>query len=66
VTSNTNRGSEIGEVGLKQRKSGVRYFKTGVQAGEEDLVVYGVKRCTEIEGNDGGGFARVREEENTV
>jgi len=30
------------------------------------LVVYGVKRSTEIEGNDGGGFARVREEENTV
>ena len=29
-------------------------------------MVYGVKRCTEIEGNDGGGFARVRGEENTV
>ena len=23
-------------------------------------MVYGVKCCTEIEGNDGGGFARVR------
>jgi len=30
--------------------------------GEVDLVVYGVKRCTEIEGNDDGGFARVRGE----
>jgi len=29
-------------------------------------VVNGVKRCTEIEGNDDGGFARVRGEENTV
>jgi len=34
--------------------------------GEKNLVVYGVKHCTEIEGNDGGGFARVRGEENTV
>jgi len=32
--------------------------------GEEDLVVYGVKHCTEVERNDGGG--EVREEENTV
>jgi len=30
VTSNTNRGSAIGEVGLKPRKSGVRYSETGV------------------------------------
>jgi len=30
------------------------------------VVVIGVKRCTEIEGNDDGGFARVRGEENTV
>jgi len=66
VTSNTNRGSAIGEVGLKPRKSGVRYSKTGAYAGEEDLAVYGVKCCTEIKGNDGGGFARVRGEENTV
>jgi len=29
-------------------------------------VVNGVKRCTEIDGNDGGGFARVRGEENTL
>jgi len=29
---------------------------------QEDLVVYGVKRCTEIEGNDDGGFDRVRGE----
>ena len=29
-------------------------------------MVNGVKRCTEIEGNDDGGFARVRGEENTV
>jgi len=42
VTSNTNRGSAIGEVGLKTGKSGVRYSETGVQAGKEDLVVYGV------------------------
>jgi len=54
--------------------------------GEKNLVVYGVKHCTEIEGNDGGvvssfltahqhiighfsdggGFATVRGEENTV
>jgi len=26
---------------------------------KEDLVVNDVKRCTEIEGNDDGGFARV-------
>jgi len=30
VTSNTNRESAIGEVGLKPRKSGVRYSETGV------------------------------------
>jgi len=66
VTSNTNRGSAIGEVGLKPRKSGVRYSETDVYARKEDLVVNGVKRCTEIEGNDDGGFARVRGEENTV
>ena len=60
-----NRGSAIGEVGLKPRKSGVRYSETGVQARKEDLVVNGVKRCTEIEGNDDGGFARVRGQENT-
>jgi len=66
VTSNTNRGSAIGEVGLKPRKSAVRYSETGVLAREEDLVVNGVKRCTEIEGNDDGGFARVRGDENTV
>ena len=63
----TNRGSAIGQVGLKPRKSGVRYPKLLFSwAGEEDLVVYGVKHCTEVERNDGGGFARVREEENTV
>jgi len=28
--SNRNRGISIGEVGLKTRKSGVRYSKTGV------------------------------------
>ena len=49
--------STIGEVGLKPGKSSVRYSKTGVSAGEEDLVVYGVKRYTEIEGNNNGGFA---------
>ena len=66
MTSSTNRGSAIGEVGLKPRKSGVRYSKTGVYAREEDLVVSGVKCCTEIEGDDDDGFARVRGEENTV
>jgi len=64
--SNTNRGSAIGVVGLKPRKSGVRYSKIGVYVREEDLVVCGVKCCSEIEGNNDGGFARVRGEENTV
>jgi len=53
-------------VGLKPRKSGVRYSKIGVYVREEDLVVCGVKCCSEIEGNNDGGFARVRGEKNTV
>jgi len=39
--------------------SGFRNSKTGTEARKEDVIVYGVKRCTEVKGNDDGGLARV-------
>ena len=33
---------------------------------KEDVIVYGVKRCTKVERNNDGGFARVRGEEYII
>jgi len=45
------------------KKECCQIFQNWCLGGEEDLVVYGVKRCTEIMGNDGGGFASQRKGE---
>ena len=56
----------IGEVRLEPGESEVRNSKTTIDVRKEDIVVYGIKRCTEIKGNNDGGFIRIWGAENIV
>ena len=51
----------IGKVGLEPGKSSFRNPKTGTEAGKNDVIVYGVKRCAKVEGNNYGGLPESEE-----
>jgi len=66
VASNTNREGTICKVGLQPEEGGITNFKNSIDAKKEGVVVYGIKRCAEIERNDDGRFTQIRVAENVI